>query len=439
MPNKKQVLELIRDDPVEIGHWCGFNDLTQLHNEWLKMFLFSDDDLTLQGHRGSYKTTTLSLFFAIHAIIRPNESLMYFRKTESDVAEICRQATRILESGCIRMIVQILYGIELKLIRASTSEIQTNLSTKMQGSNQIIGLGIGTSITGKHADIVVTDDIVNVNDRISTAERERTKIAYMELQNIKNRGGRFINTGTPWHKDDAFALMAEPKKYDCYSTGLMTDEMIQNLKDRMSPSLFSANYELRHIAAENIIFTEPTQGASHMHVANAIAHLDSAFYGEDYTAFTIMDYHDGHFYVYGRMWRKHVEDCYNKIIELYNYFRCSKLYNEKNADKGLVARDLKNKGLRTVSYDEYMNKHIKIVTYLKGIWKDVIFVEGTDPDYIEQICDYTEDAAHDDAPDSAACLARLLYKKANRKEYNSIFESNENFKKSKEYIAVFGK
>ena len=57
-----------------------------------------------------------------------------------------------------------------------------------------------------------------------------------------------------------------------------------------------------------------------------------------------------------------------------------------------------------------MNKHIKISTYLKAIWTDVCFMEGTDPEYIEQICDYTEDAEHDDAPDSASCLARLLYK-----------------------------
>ena len=58
--------------------------------------------------------------------------------------------------------------------------------------------------------------------RLSQAERERTKLAYMELQNIKNRGGRFINTGTPWHKDDAFSIMPKPKRFDCYSTGIYT-------------------------------------------------------------------------------------------------------------------------------------------------------------------------------------------------------------------------
>ena len=92
----------------------------------------------------------------------------------------------------------------------------------------------GTSITGKHFDRIFTDDIINVQDRISRAERERIKIVYQELQNIRNRGGRIFNTLTPWHKDDASSLMPSPKIFDCYSTGLMTAEQIQQKKDSMS-------------------------------------------------------------------------------------------------------------------------------------------------------------------------------------------------------------
>jgi hypothetical protein len=59
-----------------------------------------------------------------------------------------------------------------------------------------------------------------------------------------------------------------------------------------------------------------------------------------------------------------------------------------------------------------MNKYLKITTYLKAIWNDIIFVEGTDEEYINQICDYNIDAEHDDAPDSCSSLARLLYNKS---------------------------
>ena len=98
--SREQILYLLKNNPIEIGHWVGFNDLTELHNEWLKRFLFESEDQTLQAHRGSFKTTTLSLFFAIHAIIFPNKTLLYFRKTGSDVVEIARQTINILESGC---------------------------------------------------------------------------------------------------------------------------------------------------------------------------------------------------------------------------------------------------------------------------------------------------------------------------------------------------
>jgi len=416
MITKQKVITTLRERPIEVGHWVGFKDLTDMHNDWLRSFLYSKEDQTLQGHRGSFKTTTLSLFFSLNSIIYPNETILFFRKTSSDVNEIMRQTSNILHSGCMQAIVRALYGTDLILTVDKNSEISTNLATTIKGQSQIVGLGIGTSITGKHADIVVTDDIVNVKDRISSAERNKTKLAYQELQNIKNRNGRFINTGTPWHKDDAFTLMPNPVKFDCYSTGLISNEQIEELKIHMSPSLFAANYELKHIADDNVLFGEPKQDGDATFVRNGLCHLDSAFYGEDYTAFTIMTYENGTYYVYGRIWRKHVEDCYSEILNLYTNFACGKMYIEKNADKGMVSRDLRNIGIRTVNYDESMNKHIKISTYLKAIWANVMFVEGTDPEYIEQICDYTEDAEHDDAPDSCSCLARIMYPRIAKRE-----------------------
>lgn len=413
---KDEIFKLLWEKPYMIGKWVGFKDLTEMHNDWLRGFLYNTEDQTLQGHRGSYKTTTLSLFFAIHAIEKPNETLLFFRKTSDDVNEIIKQTSNILHSDYMRVMVKILYGKDLVLVKDSNSEISTNLVSSIKGQSQIVGLGIGTSITGKHADIVVTDDIVNVNDRISTAERNRTKMAYMELQNIKNRGGRFINTGTPWHKEDAFTLMPAARKFDCYSTGLMSENQIEDMKKHMSASLFAANYELKHIADDNVLFSEPRQGEDPIHVRNGICHLDSAYYGEDYTAFTIMVYENGTYYVYGRIWRKHVEDCYGEILRLYTNFACGKMYIEKNADKGMVSRDLRNIGVRTVNYSEGMNKHIKISTYLKAIWMDVAFVNGTDAEYIEQICDYTEDAEHDDAPDSCSSLARIMYPRIAKRE-----------------------
>lgn len=395
--------------PVMVGQKIGFTKLKEIHNQWLIDFIYSTEDQTLQAHRGSYKTTVLSLAIALIMVIFPEKRIIYFRKTDTDVKEVGRQVRNILLSDFMQYICRTIHGVEISLVKDSDSELSTNLeSNSVFGASQLLGLGIGTSITGKHADIVITDDIVNVKDRVSKAEREKTKIAYDELQNIKNRGGRFINTGTPWHKEDAFTKMPNIKRYDCYHTMLITDEELESLKSRMSPALFAANYELRHIASEDIIFCTPAMGADIELVKNGFGHVDAAYGGGDYTALSFMKKSGGKYYLYGKIWHKHIDDCYDKIKAEYDRLLCTKILDETNGDKGYIAKELRNRGMRVMPYHEQMNKYLKIATHLKGIWQDVVIVNGTDREYIEQITDYTDTAEHDDAPDSAACLARFL-------------------------------
>ena len=417
----EQTIYIIKNYPYLIARDVGFSDVREKpHNDWMKKIINGKGDYTLLAHRGSYKSSVMSVCIALMMLVFPWMNIIFLRKADNDVAEMIRMVRKALESDVFRRLSIALYGRPIELVKASESELTTNLYKSASGSSQLLGIGIKSSITGKHADIVITDDICNISDRQSKAERDRTKLQYQELQNIKNRGGRIINTGTKWHAEDVFSMIEDIDICDCYHTGLIPDEKLKQLKESMIPSLFACNYELRIIASEDVIFTDPQVGASIDTVMDGTMHADSAFYGEDYTAWGIMAKHDGKYYLYGRMKRKHVEDCYADIIADYEKFRCSKLYNESNADKGFVARDLRKLGAKVILYSEKENKYIKIVTHLKAIWKDLIFVDGTDREYIEQICNYFEDAEHDDAPDNAACLARLFYPKKEG-TYQSIY------------------
>lgn len=420
---KRKALLMLREKPYLLAHKLGFDKLTELHNKWIVDMAYGKADETLQAHRASYKTTCVSVALLLIIILYPDDRTLFMRKTDANAKEITSQVQNMLKTEFVRELVRIIWSVDLKLTKETANETSTNLLSDVKGTEQLTAIGIGSSLTGKHYDRIFTDDIVTLEDRISRAEREKTKIIYQELQNVLNRGEgcRVFNTGTPWHKEDCFTLMPKAEKYDCYSTGLMTKEEIKEKREKMLPSLFSANYELKHIAGEDVIFIEPQIGASAFNAMNGIAHVDSAFYGDDYTALTIMARHNNKYYVFGKIWRRHVEDSYKEIKEWYDHFLCGKLYNEKNADKGMVARDMRKLGMKVVTYHENMNKHIKIVTYLKAIWKDVIFIEGTDDEYINQICDYTEDAEHDDAPDSCACLARILYKKKDNSNYVPLY------------------
>ena len=403
---EKQWLELLKKKPYAFGIEAGFADLTDIHNEWIKSFLFSKEDMTLQASRGTYKTTCLSIAMALMVVIYPRYNIIFLRKADDDVKEIIVQTAKLLQSDIYQTLAHDLYGTTLELTKESAFEIDTNLKATSKGTAQLIGIGSGGSLTGKHGDIIITDDIININDRVSKAARERTKYIYQELQNVKNRGGRFINTGTPWHKNDAFTLMPNIQKWNCYDVGMFTDSMIQKLRDSMSPSLFAANYELKHIADADSMFTSPVidDGSNTHKIFNGTAHIDAAYGGGDNSAFTIINRHsDGYIYVYGDLRAKHIDDVLHVFEAKREQYQAGTLFNETNADKGYLNKKIKRP---TKTYHEKMNKYIKISTYLRENWNKIIFVKDTSKEYINQILDYTENAEHDDAPDSLASLIR---------------------------------
>ena len=417
---REAAIAILLNEPVKIGYAVGFDKLTALHNRWIIEMIRGTQDKTLQAHRGSYKTTCVSIALACIFVLLPNKKTLFLRKTDADVKEVIRQVRNILLSPPMQEVARLIHGKDMVLTTQTASELSSNLPGDSKGTSQLVALGINGSITGKHFDRIFTDDIVNVQDRTSKAERDRTKIVYQELQNIRNRGGRIFNTGTPWHKEDCFSLMPNIERHDCYSTGLISKEQLQIIREAMTASLFAANYELRHIASDDVIFTSPQTGADPALAEQGICHIDASYGGEDGTAFTICKKSGGKYYIYGRLWQKHVDDCLPEIIRLRKAFNAGIIYCERNADKGYLAKALRDKGERADTYHEKTNKFVKITSYLKSEWKNVVFVAGTDQEYINQICDYTENAEHDDAPDSAASIVRKLWNKRDN-EYDPLW------------------
>lgn len=263
----------------------------------------------------------------------------------------------------------------------------------------------------------------NIKDRASHAERERIKSVWMELQNVRNRNGVSIVLGTTWHKSDVFSLMPPADVYTCYETGLMTQKEIEALKKTMTPALFAANYELKFIANEDAIFTdirylkpsdmteqEIKDGVKPKDLLDGcVAHLDASYGGDDTTALTLMKkLSDGRIIAFGKVWDKHVKHCMNDITMLCNFYNYRTLWMETNGDKGYLAKEFRDRGMKVMTYHEKMNKDVKIQTYLYGAWQDIYWLEETDPNYVNQVMDYTENAEIVDAPDSGACACRLL-------------------------------
>lgn len=416
---QKNLLDRVKNKAHLIGHLVGFNKLNELHAEWISKFWKKRrTTYVLKAHRGSYKSTAITLFIALIVVFRPNETVIFLRKTDNDVKEIISNVSKILKSDVFQAFSQIMYGHGYRLTKDTAFEVSTTLKTGLGGGSQVLGIGIKGSLTGKHADWIIVDDIANRKDKYSMAEREFTKDVWRELQNVKNPEGRSIAIGTVWHPDDVFSLMPKADIYTCYDTGLLTNDQIEEIKGNMPPALFSANYELKFIADEDAIFTDyrtlydkdldnGLTGAEL--IKDGVCHVDAGYYGGDTTAFTVLKkLADGRYLVFGKMWKRHVQACMGDILKLKEKYRAGSLYLETNGDKGYLAKEFREQGVRCITYHEKRNKFEKITNVLSpNVWAKVYFIEDTDENYINQIMDYNETADHDDCCDS---LSSIIYR-----------------------------
>lgn len=203
--------------------------------------------------------------------------------------------------------------------------------------------------------------------------------------------------------------MPDPKVYDCYTTGLLSNQKLDELRQSMSPSLFAANYELRHIAADDALFPEAPQFFDDAELLrDGIAHIDASYGGPDFTALTCARRIGDTIYMYGRMWHAHVDTVMGAILAECDRLMVAPIYVEVNGDKGYLSRELRARGMPTRPYSEGENKYLKISTFLKKWWTHIRWLDGTDRNYLTQVQDYNDVAEHDDAPDSAACVCRIL-------------------------------
>ena len=185
---------------------------------------------------------------------------------------------------------------------------------------------------------------------------------------------------------------------------------VENLKREYQGTVLYDRYILgMWAAAEGALFTTYPEFTDNEELLyNGIAHVDASYGGSDFTAFTCGKRDGDKLYLYGKLWNRHVDTVVDFIAQKTHELRCSPIYMETNADKGYLGREFQRNGEQTRMYNEYQNKFFKIATFLRKWWPNIVFLEGTDKAYISQILSYTEAAEHDDAPDSAACVCRIL-------------------------------
>jgi hypothetical protein len=410
-------IELIRDHPHVLGHIVGRELLKEIHSKWIKHIWDTDkEDRALQAHRGSRKTTAVLGIGAVRWLFfHPDDRIAIVRKTFTDAAEVIHMIAAFMDKPEIIALWKFAYGIIPKAVIRKQGFLTYNFKHTITPEGSLSGFGLDGSITGKHFDKIICDDIITLKDRISRAERERTKEMIRELSTNIIDPNKYIGwVGTPWHHDDGWGVIpAAPLKFPVNVCGILTPEQIAEKKRRTTPFLYACNYDLDDSVSEGSLFKEPIYSKWDYRNGVVYGQLDAAYDGGHTCALTFLSRLKGRpqYQGVGFVYEGNVKNWLMEVASLCRKYRCHVLYNETNADKGYTADALKRLQINVRTYPETQNKHVKISTHLYDIWEQIEWAEETDLNYMNQILDYSENQEPDDAPDSAASLVREAFTK----------------------------
>lgn len=399
------------DKPHQLGRYLGYKDLVQLHTDWIKYIWRTKEHSSIQAHRNSFKTTAIIIVGSILDLtFNWNDRISIIRKDFTSASDVAKIISRHIQGEKYQAFFYELFGFYPGIITDSSTKFEWDIKETQTPEGNIMPFGIGGSITGKHFDWILCDDIITIRDRISRVERNAVDEFIREIIANVIEPGKYVKfSGTPWHKMDTWRLLPIPLIFDVYSTGLkaFTPARIAEIKKYTTASLFAANYELKHISSDETIFQEPSYIKTWDTTIPLFGHIDAKYQGSHTGAFTIMGPKpDGRIQAIGFKFDRHIEEEYTKLMSLWRKYRCGTVSLELNADKGYAARDLNTRGMFTRTYSEHENKHVKIIQNLKKYYSLIDWHEDTDPEYIAQIMDYIEGQEPDDCADSAASCIR---------------------------------
>lgn len=407
------VIADIYNTPHLLGHLIGKTKLTDIHSEWIIYTFGTKDgeDKSLQAPRGHYKTTAIDVTGTIwNLLFNPNDRIAIIRKGFNDSTAVLNTIKQSFAIPELQKLFYYVHGIVPKLKIKKQNRLLFNFKKDVTQEGSVDAYGYKTNLTGWHYDKILCDDIITLRDRVSRAEREAVKEIVREIRtNIIDPGKSCMFVGTPWHKDDAWSVCPEPMKYYMSDCNILSAEEIENKRSVTIPSLFAANYLLKHIADEGVLFSDAKFERWKFDNRNTtVAQLDAKFSGDHTNGLTFMQIErkSGHLQTATYCFPEHIDDRLDYVEELYKKYDTGTLYIETNADKGFVAKELKARGMRVKTYHEKMNKHIKISTYIKKHWDNIYFHFHSDDEAIAQITEYREGQEPDDVPDSIASLLR---------------------------------
>ena len=243
---QKNLLDRIKNEGHKIGHLIGYKDLNEFHAKLINEIVCGKQNVSYCMHRCAYTSSTVCLGIALRILTKPDDKILLIVKNNADVQNRLETIKQILESDEFQSLSCILwsrkYKYEVKIdkynnLRITLGTIPWNYQLKIISSVH--------PLAGLHEkDLYIIDDIVNFSDVCSKQVSNHTLEVFNTVRKYaEDKRRRYILTGSTWCYDDIFQYSNdEDYIFDCYSTGLLTEDRISEIRKYISPSIFTAQY-----------------------------------------------------------------------------------------------------------------------------------------------------------------------------------------------------
>lgn len=390
----------------------------EIHKEvcqWLTKKDASPNQLVLLP-RGHMKSHLIAVWCAWWITKHPDTTILYISST-SGLAEAQLYAIKnIITSKTYRRYwPEMVHPEEGKRARWSATEIIVDHPIReAEGVRDatISTAGLTTSTTGRHADIIVADDVVEPQNAYTEEGRRKVAAAMSQMASIKNTGGMTKAVGTRYHPRDQYYTWMETKMKEYDADGEIIDErpvweVMERVVEEDGDFLWprearsdgkSFGFDLRELARIEAEYTDKTQFFSQYYnnpndpssdrinrdrfqyyepkflrqfegtwffkeqPMNVYASIDFAFSlnkRADYTAIVVIGIvPDGNIYILDidRFKADKISKYFDKIVELHSKWGFKKLRAEVTVAQQIIVRDIKDmitkNGLR-LTVDEF--------------------------------------------------------------------------------------
>lgn len=214
----QEIRELAENDLVSFARLVNPNYVYgDIHYEMFRFLMQDEEDNQLiLIPRGHLKSHCIATYTAWMITRQPDITTLYVSAT-STLAEAQLFAIKniLISPEYRRYWPEMVNKEEGKRERWTAGEIIVDHQKRKYEATRdatVKAVGLTTTTTGLHADLVVSDDVVVPENAYTEDGRRKTSAAMSQVASIKNAGGLHKAVGTRYHPRDQYSLWLEQKK-----------------------------------------------------------------------------------------------------------------------------------------------------------------------------------------------------------------------------------